>query len=230
MNTTLDNKFLEIKGLKWLPWVGNNYLVQECNPRMLIVGESHYHDNSQQSKDNHEDTTFTRKIIKELAIDRHYWGTKIFPNLHKALFRNDRFNTTTFWNEVSFYNFIQRPMNTNKDRPINSDFYNGWLCFFEIIKILQPKTCLFIGTSAANHLVNLIEETGYTCTGVKWDEFISNAYAKSATITDSQNKSTKFIFIRHTSQMFSWNQWNKYLQKVITHELDYFETKINGRP
>lgn len=228
MNTALDKEFLEIKRLKWMPWVGNNYLIQDFNNRLLIVGESHYHDNSQQSKYKHEDAAFTREIIKELAIDRHYWGTKIFPNLHRALFRNDCFNTTIFWNEVAFYNFIQRPMNTNKGRPNDSDFYDGWLCFFEVIKILQPKTCLFIGTSAANYLMNAIEETEFTCTGVKWDEFISNAYAKSAIITDSQNRSTKFIFIRHTSQMFSWNQWNKYLQKVITNELDFFEMKISG--
>jgi hypothetical protein len=61
---------------------------------------------------------------------------------------------------------------------------------------------------------------------VKWGEFISNAYAKSTIVTSEQGEVIKFIFIRHTSQMFSWNNWNKYLQKVIPQELTFFEKKI----
>lgn len=230
MDTSLDKSFTDIKGLKWLPWIGGNFLTLDTTERLFVVGESHYHDNTQQSIDKHNSPIFTREVIEELAIDRYYYQTKIFQNFHRALFRNDTFDTTVFWNLVSFYNFIQRPMDTNKGRPHYDDFYNGWKSFFEIIKLTKPKTCLFIGTSAANSLADAIKDTGYFTDGVKWEDYISNAYAKTATIKDIENNETKFIFIRHTSQMFSWSKWNDYLKKVIPSQLTYLETKIATQP
>jgi hypothetical protein len=228
MDTSLDKQFAEVNGLKWLPWIGDKFLNLEQPRRLFVVGESHYHDNTQQSIENHASPIFTREVVEELAIDRYYYGTKIFPNFHRALFRNDIFDAAVFWNLVSFYNFIQRPMETNKGRPRYEDFYNGWKTFFGIIKLTKPETCLFIGTTAANSLADAIKDTGYSTDGVKWEDYISNAYAKTATITDKENNTIKFIFIRHTSQMFSWSKWNDYLKKVIPLQLAYFETQVES--
>lgn len=226
MNAEIDAKLTNIKGLKWLPWIGDQYWNIDPQNRLLTVGESHYHDKTQQSIENHNSPTFTREVIEELAIERWYYGTKIFPNLHRAIFGNDIFNAEGFWNLVSFYNFIQRPMVTNQGRPSYDDFYNGWKVFFEIIKELKPKTCLFIGTTAANSLAHAIQGTEFSTDGVKWDEYISNAYAKTANISDKDNNEIQLIFIRHTSKMFSWSQWNEYLKKTIPTELAWLESKL----
>ncbi|WP_026956944.1 hypothetical protein [Algoriphagus vanfongensis] len=226
MDRTTDSRFLEIKGLKWLPWVGSQFDSLDTQNKLLIVGESHYHDNTPESIEIHNSPTFTREVIEELAIERWYYGTKIFPNLHRALFRNDDFDSSTFWNLVSFYNFIQRPMETNKGRPSYEDFYSGWFPFLEIMKLLKPKTCLFIGTSAANLLANALQETEYSTEGVKWEDYISNAYAKTATVRHSEGTETQLIFIRHTSQIFSWAKWNEYLQKKMPHELSWFSEQL----
>ena len=50
--------------------------------------ESHYLDETEESIVKHSDKYFTREIVEELAIDRCYYGTKLFRNLHKALFKN----------------------------------------------------------------------------------------------------------------------------------------------
>jgi hypothetical protein len=218
-----DEILINANGLKWLPWVGNNY--ESNDNKILIVGESHYHDETKESSEKHQDLKFTRKVIEELAIDRYYYGTRIFPNLHKALFRNDEFDSNKFWNLVAFYNFVQRPMNTNKSRPDYKDFYNGWNTFFSLAEILRPQTCIFVGTSAANSLMDSIQESEYSCNGVKWEDFISNAYAKTATIEKNGNQ-IRLIFIRHTSSMFSWDKWNKYLSKTIPEELAALEEKL----
>lgn len=120
-----DRDLLSIKNLKWPPWIGRDFLNLPLNNRLLIVGESHYHDNTPLTIARHNDITFTRSVIKEFAIDRYYYGTKIFPNLNRALFQNDEFNSAAFWNSASFYNFIQRPMVTNKERPNYTDFYDS---------------------------------------------------------------------------------------------------------
>ena len=42
----MDKVLEKINGLKWLPWIGNQYNFIEVDAKMLIVGESHYHDNT----------------------------------------------------------------------------------------------------------------------------------------------------------------------------------------
>lgn len=224
----LENSLKGIKDLKWLPWIGGNFNSLPSDKRFLIVGESHYHKNTTQSIEVHNSPTFTREVIEELAIERCYYETKIFPNLHKALFRNDEFDSLTFWNLVSYYNFVQRPMDTNKGRPTYEDFYRGWKPFLEIVKLLRPKTCLFIGTSASNSLVHALQETKFTTEGLKCEDYISNAYARTAVIKDNPESETQLIFIRHTSQMFSWSKWNEYLQKKIPAELTWFTEQLNN--
>lgn len=78
-----DEKFIQIENLKWLPWVGDRFNSLALDNRMLIVGESHYHDNTPASIEKHNSPTFTREVVEELAIERWYYGTKIFPNLHR---------------------------------------------------------------------------------------------------------------------------------------------------
>ena len=129
--------------------------------KLLIVGESHYHDNTPDSIKKHKSPMFTREVIEELAINVGTWNKDI-SNLHKALFRNDEFDSSTFWNLVSFIISFNKPMETNKGRPVYDDFYNSWFQFLEIIKLLKPKTCLFIGTSAANSLAHAIQDTEFT--------------------------------------------------------------------
>jgi hypothetical protein len=223
-----DDKFKAIEKLNWLPWVGDRFNSLSLDNRLLIVGESHYHDNTPASIEKHHSPTLTREVIEELAVQRWYYGTKIFPNLHRALFRNDEFDSATFWNLVSFYNFIQRPMDTNKGRPSYGDFYSSWFPFLEIIKLLKPKTCLFIGTSAANSLTQALQNTDFSTEGVNWEDFISNAYAKTAVLKDKDGNETQLIFIRHTSQMFSWNKWNEYLQKKIPDQLTWFNQQLKN--
>jgi len=118
-------------------------------------------------------------------------------------------------------------MSTNKVRPSYDDFYNSWFPFLEIIKLLKPKTCLFIGTSAANSLGHALQKTNFSSEGVKWEDYISNAYAKTATIKENEGNETQLIFIRHTSQMFSWSKWNEYLQKKMHLELIWFADELN---
>lgn len=125
----IDSNFKDIEDLKWLPWVGDRFSSLSPENKLLIIGESHCHDNTPFSIEKHNAREFTRDVIEELAIERWYYGTKIFPNLHRALFRNDEFDSATFWSLVSFYNFIQRPMDTNRGRPSCDDFYNSWLPF-----------------------------------------------------------------------------------------------------
>lgn len=222
-----DHELLGISGLKWLPWIGERFAALPAEKRLLIVGESHYHDETPASIQKHESPRFTQKVIEEMAIERSYYNTQIFPNLHKALFGNDSFDSHIFWHLIAFYNFIQRPMSTNKGRPKNKDFADSWPLFLQLIEKFQPKTCLFIGTSAANTMEKALASSTYSSTGIRCEQKISNAYAKTATIVNANCNETKLIFIRHTSQMFSWSRWHEYLKNVMSNKLEWFSEQVN---
>ena len=38
---------------------------------------------------------------------------------------------------------------------------------------------------------------------------------------------TKILFIKHSSQFFSWNKWNEYLKNEIGNQLSWFEERID---
>lgn len=227
MNKELDIKFKNIPNQKWLPFIGDEYVDLNFNNKTLIVGESHYHDNTTESIAKHESASYTRLVVEEIAIGRCYWGTKIFPNFHKAMFENDTFDSGKFWNLCSFYNFIQRPMATNNGRPTEDDFLLGWSVFFDTIEILEPKTCIFIGVEASSTLRKAIKETEFKLIELVRDDMIGKAYPRRAKILDLKGEEVDVYFIRHSSQYFSWEKWNAYLKANLNHQLNWFEKRCH---
>lgn len=217
---------LEEEGkIKWLPWIGKDFAEQ--GNRILIIGESHYYNPEEKgSFEKHQTKTFTREVISEMAIQRDYYGTRIFQNFHKAIFGNDNFDTEKFYNVISFYNFIQKPMNTNKGRPTYNDFLDSWASFVEVINVLKPTICIFIGTSAADAFNEYVSKNDIKYTAVERIEKIGSNYAKSCSITiDSID--FPIHFIKHTSQYFSWSGWNEYLKRTIPATIEWLKKLVS---
>jgi alanine dehydrogenase len=74
--------------------------------------------------------------------------------------------------------------------------------------------------------VDAIKNTEFTTSGIKVKDQISNTYAKTAIIKDKDNNEIEIVFIRHTSKMFSWEKWNKFLMKTIPTQISWFESKL----
>lgn len=218
-----DLNLNNVRNLKWLPFVGENYFYIPKEYRMLVVGESHYNDGTEKGKLDVDDIDWTRDMIQENAIDGVNWNTNIIPNFHKAIFRENDFNKYKFWNSVAFYNFIQRSMDTIKNRPSQEEFKDDWNTFFDLIRVIKPKTCLFIGVSASNHLMSAIEESGFSCDGIVSVAKIGKVSSRSSILKDVENNEIKLVFIQHTSSYFSWKKWNSYLKKEIGTQLAWFE-------
>lgn len=225
MKNELDSCIETSTNLKWNPWIGNDYFNLPHDNRLLIIGESHYCGGEtpgkiEESIKKHENRNFTRLVIEEIAIKRDYGNTRLFQNFHKALFLNDSFDSNFFWNQVTFYNFIQRPMNTNKERPSKSDFNNSWKEYLKLIKILKPKYTLFLGNSAASSFNQSMKENGINSTNIKCLDKIGSTYSRVSSINDSEID-TKIIFIRHPSSYFSPAKWNKFLNSQMNDYLDW---------
>lgn len=224
MNTL--NELIEQNSIKWLPWIGSNY--SNNSTRLLIVGESHYYDPVENgSHEKHQSKMFTREVIEEMAVGKDYYQTRIFQNLHLALLGHDDFDGEKIWSEVAFYNFVQRPMRSNKERPSYDDFLSGWNSFHQLITHIKPTCVLFIGLSAANSFNHFASSADVIHSEVQWLEKIGSAYARSCLIY-CDGKKLPVYFIRHTSMYFSWRKWNKFLEKTIPHEIGHLKAMLEN--
>ena len=123
-----------------------------------------------------DDINFTRYIIYESRILKDY-SPKTLDNINRALVGSNNFDGKLLWNNIAFYNFIQRPMKTVDERPAWEDFLNGWRTFADVVKILKPTACIFIGNSAANFFNEAMAALGIVHNKVIGTKFINQTLA-----------------------------------------------------
>ncbi|WP_019037707.1 hypothetical protein [Psychroflexus tropicus] len=208
--------------LKWEPFIGKNFEIGISQKKILIVGESHFHNGSEKSIKKINKINFTKIVIKEMAIKKEYWSTKFFQNLHRTLVGSDNFKGENLWDYLAFYNFIQRPMETNKERPRSKDFLIGWNSFFYVIKEIKPDICIFIGTSPSHYFSEFKKErVDFKTIKFKRLDKIGNSYPRYAKIL-RENNEIEFYFIKHTSSYYSWKKWRAFLEKKIPDQIAEF--------
>lgn len=218
LSSIYDNELSQVRGMSWLPWVGNKYSSSEY--KVLIIAESHYTngdkpDEVEKSKEDMlSDVLCTRTVVNECPYNK-LWQNNMFDNLHRTLVGTTDFDTTTLWDNVAFFNHIQRPMDYNgtvKERPDFADFIKGWEVFVEVIKILKPDFCLYVGVEASNHFNNAMSYIGVDHKKVEWLPDAQRAYPRRMSISLGEYN-LPILVIKHTSQYFSWEFWRTFLFK-----------------
>jgi hypothetical protein len=246
LDTSFDGHFETMRGtgLTWLPWVGKEY----NTGKVLIVGESHYTaelalaDASNKKFRTIENPRYTREIVAEYPI-YFDWGrhNPTFDNINRAILRTALVNQNEMamrgrlWDQLAFYNFVQRPMDYGagrRERPQTvEDYYAGWPVFIELIKTIQPRTCIFIGVEALNTFNWAMKDLGVQHTPIEWGDFINRVYTRNGGSVTINNITTRIICIKHTSQFFSWERWNEYLAKTVPEMMAYLkQTVFGGEP
>jgi hypothetical protein len=152
-----------------------------------------------------------------------------FDNLTRVLLKTDLLGSqdiekrAKLWRQLSFHNIVQRPMDYGKDRPKErpayEDFLNGWRLFAKIVESLKPKTCIFIGVAASDTFNQAMQAMGVKHTPVEWSDFMNNIYSRKGASVTINEQVTNLIFLKHTSQYFSWELWNEYLEKMMPEDL-----------
>ncbi len=220
-NTKEDKKLNQITSLTWLPWIGENYFNQ--SKRLLIIGESHYADGEtveayQANLQLAAKNDFTRKTIYQTQILKAYVH-KPLKNLFSALFGNQVIDENKVWSNLAYYNFVQRCMNysnindkENTEQPTIKDFDLGWETFIELIKILKPTDCIFIGVRAAEPFERMMDKLKIQRSDRMTHSEINNVSPRTASVViDGQQ--INLTFIKHTSAYFSPDAWSQFLEK-----------------
>ncbi|MGI6477963.1 MAG: hypothetical protein ACOX0M_00805 [Salinivirgaceae bacterium] len=225
--------FDQINELTWYPWIGSNY----NENRLLIVGESHY----AQDEDGNIDLECYNAFLKdknltigivELLMKGSSW--KFFQNTYHALLRTENINREAFWSNVAFYNFIQRPMKTTKDRPLKADYSRGWDVFYEVSKVIKPSHCIFLGSGSAQYLYPVMKEkkdiifADTKCTIEQWHKQIGIYWGKIAHL-EYEEVNTDITFIKHPSKFFKKDDWNDYLMERIGGILENLKSKTKAK-
>ncbi len=217
-----DQEFFEIKEQKlltWYPWVGDDYLQSPDNAKLLVVGESHYNNKSNQDSNiNSTNECFTRKVIKKYVFSDND-SNRTFDTLKKNLCKNPQISAKNLWPKIAFYNFIQDQMHGLKKRPQAYQFLSSWKTFAKIVNILKPSACLFIGVTACNYLrqANIGDHTI-----IKPQEKINRTYPRNISLKIQNEESpTKIILIKHCAKYFSPELWHSYLKKNMPNEIEY---------
>ena len=206
-----DERFKSINGLKWLPWVGKNY----NKTGVLIIAESHYGGETEFEADGSDNTDedFTREAFVKEHVKGKNWN---MPNYLMRIicgggFSDEDEQRKEFWENVAFYNHVQKLMRlATRQRPSDEDFENGWDVFPEVVKILKPDYCLFIGLKASDWFNKKMQEKGLSYEPVYKMEKINGVRPRRFSLTVDGHK-TEITGIKHTAQYFSWNKWYNFL-------------------
>lgn len=205
-----DNQFNEafdkVKLLARYPWVGSNYANNDYH--LLIIGDSHYSDD----KDEFNDKNSTKGVVNTV-INNYYDKIPTFSMFRGLL---NTFNKTTpesvasFLSNVACYNFVQEVMDVSDQKPSEYDFAEAWECFYDLIDVLKPDFCLFIGVRSETNIYRVKELGG--CYEIKDDiEKIDRTRPRYGKVGKSSESKIPFIAIKHTSKYFSPEKWRKYL-------------------
>ena len=236
LDTSFDSLFersiKEGSGLTWLPWVGKNFKKQKH--KILIIAESHYSNeiNPEKAKEDIakwlDEKNLTRDVVIECPINNE-WRNITFSNLHRAILGTTEFATFKLWQEIAFYNFVQRPMQYRSDfreRPTFIDFLSGWKTFLTVIDILKPSLCIFVGVAASNSFNQAFDDLGIFHSTMSWGGQLNNVYKRSPVAISTGGSKTEILFIKHTSTYFSWEQWNQFLNHEARDAIESLKTLV----
>lgn len=164
------------------PWIGNKYFDDNCfGVRVLVLGESHYGDNSEVRP------TLTTEVVRGLAQQkRHQFFTKISKillGIGKDIWLDDK-ERGDIWEHVAFYNYIQGFVGSEpRVRPLFELWSLSEEPFLEVIEKLSPSVILVLGKELAMHIPKLSENIQICCiqhpsTGFvyeKWNPIFKNS-------------------------------------------------------
>jgi hypothetical protein len=90
------------------------------------------------------------------------------------------------------------------------DYLAGWNIFGEVVKIIQPSHCVFLGVTAANSFNHWIATQNSFASNVSVTQKLGGTWARKAKL-EGAGVNTELIFVKHLGLPFSWSKWNNYL-------------------
>ena len=211
-----DSQFDKVANLVHYPWIGCDYA--SAPKRVLIMGDSHYTIDGNTKEFCQEeydrcasDKEYTREIIN-CAIEKGGWN--FHTNLQKTFLDESNMDVEAFWNKVASYNFIQEPMKSINEEPSHTDYETAWKCFADVVQIIKPHICIFVGLRNEEG-INILGEKNVKYSINRFDTKVNNSWPKVGDLKFKDGYKLPFYMIHHTAKFYSPQEWHDFLNKEI---------------
>lgn len=233
IDSRYDEDFSKIEELIWKPFIGKNY--NNLDSKILIVGESHYVPDNEDSN-GYEDEGWTRMFIAKEGLQEYPWysGTQknnLVREIEKTIVGTENFSKEVgrkFWNSVSYYNFVQRLLTSRDNRPTYNDLISGWEVNFQVCKILQPDIIIFCGVESSKHFSFMNDKfLAFESSIIEiTNEKINRTYPRAFNL-EHDGKKTVCLFIKHPSAGYTWRPWSNILNEIAKERILEFRNYLN---
>lgn len=220
-NKTFDTQFDTIASLAWYPWVGKNYTNTPL--KTLVIGESLYAVDEDKNYDEDTDIAFredknTVRALTENAVNGSD-AAKFYKNLSTFLSGN-KMDNKELYDNIAFYNFIQRPAKQVRGDIKTEDFKSAWFTWLEVVKVLRPDVCIFCGVSMKRQFPEFNTALGKTpdWEDIKETDFSHmgrRIYPIQGTFKVSDDYTVKLLFVQHPSSMYQPLEWHNLLEDYL---------------
>ena len=216
-----DAQFDKVANLVHYPWIGSSYA--SAPKRVLIMGHSHYAKDrkefSQEEYDrNISDKEYTRGIIS-CTIEKGGW------NFHKYLqktFLYEDMKAHDFWSKIASYNFIQEPMKEVIANASLSCNEIAWKCFADVVQIIKPDICIFVGLKYDKGM-NALDGENIKHFIKDFDIIINRSKPKFGELQFKDGYKLPFYMIHHTARYYSPQEWHDFLNKEIPEVVSFLD-------
>jgi hypothetical protein len=135
-------------------------------------------------------------------------------NVQRFLLGRRTSDSSALWSRICYYNFIQRPMKYGryKERPEPIDWRDGWRVFRQVVEVLKPRHCIFIGVTASHHFSHVTSGPNDEASDVLKLTKVRRTWARAAHLRAHETE-IGITFMRHCGAHFSWMDWHQVLLK-----------------
>ena len=220
-----DSQFDKVANLTHYPWIGSGYA--SAPKRVLIMGHSHYtiDGNTKEFCQEEYDRCISDKEYTRGIIDCEIGSPGSWPfhkYLEKTFLDEANMNVEAFWNKVASYNFIQEPMKSIHEKPSHADYETAWKCFADVIQIIKPNICIFIGLRNKEG-INILDEKNVKYSIKYFDTKVNNSWPMVGDLKFEDGYKLPFYMIHHTSRFYSPQLWHDFLNKEIPEVVSFLD-------
>ena len=198
--TAMDVVVKSIVAPFFTPWVGADYEVSE--ERLLILGESHYGD---ESMPGNSTITFTQEYVD--GQNHRFWTSIMQVVRGQPYWELDR---KEFWHSVAFYNYVQQPVaETAGVAPTTEMFSSSRDAFLSVLNQLAPQKILVLSNRLWQNMPTGSLPGPHLSYGEETRETLLYQYKGGEALA---------CWVPHPSYGFSWSQWHPMIKALLDKE------------
>lgn len=190
------------------PWIGADYAASD--ERLLILGESHYGD---ESMSGNSTITFTQEYVD--GQNHRFWTSIMQVVRGQPYWELDR---REFWQSVAFYNYVQQPVaETAKVAPTSEMFSLSRDAFFSVLSQLAPRKILVL----SNRLWENMPAGGLPGPQLSFEQG-----TRETLLYQYEGGQALASWVPHPSYNFSWPQWHPMIKALL--EKKFFQEGVTA--